>query len=262
MIRYGVLLVMLAASTGCSRMESRSLTKEGNALYRAGKYRNALERYDQAAALDEKYALVQLHRGYAALALASGATAADEATRFNQSAIEAFSRYMKLNSRDERGPRYYLQVLIDTGQWDKAEAFLLARHREHPKNVEVISTLGALNSKAGRFEKALTWYERQAALEQKEPKPSYLIGTLCWQHLHKNAAVAHERRIVIANRGITALKHALSLRTDHIEALTYLNLLFRERALGQADPQAQAADLQQAQRYYERALKLNAKEGS
>ena len=52
---------------------------------------------------------------------------------------------------------------------------------------------------------------------------------------------------------------ALQLKADYVEALTYSNLLYRQRALGHDDEAAKALDLQKAQALYLQALRLNQK---
>lgn len=169
-------------------------------------------------------------------------------------AAQAFEALMRLDPTDERGPRFYLQALLDAGDLKRALAFLRKQHSENPRDVQIVASLGMVSSKAGRFEEALSWYEKRAALLPKEAKARYLIGTLCWQHLYKNATVNGTERIRLSDRGLLALRQAMSLDPRDIDTLTYINLLYRERALGQTDAAAREQDLAQAQKYYQDAM--------
>lgn len=251
-------LVGLVALGGCDKISSRTLIKEGNGLYKAGKLTEALAKFEEAAQLDESFPTLQLHLGYAAMALANGNGANGDAA-YADKALKAFSRYMALKPSDSRGRKYYLQVLLDAERFDRALAFLSARHQQVPKDLEVIGALGMVSSRANRFGEALKWYEKRATLTPTDPKPLYLVGTLCWQHLHKNGGVVGVERIRIADRGLAALTNALQLKADYVEALTYSNLLYRQRALGHDDEAAKALDLQKAQALYLQALRLNQK---
>ncbi|MCC6752204.1 MAG: tetratricopeptide repeat protein [Deltaproteobacteria bacterium] len=247
------LAVLAALSTaGCQRVQARSLAREGNELYRAGKLDEALTKFDEAARLDPKLAVAFLHLGYAGMSLATSRPG-PAAKKYADAATHAFARYMKLRPSDERGAKFYLQTLLDAGQHEAALAFLLEQHRRHPKDVSVVSSLGMVASKAGRFDEALGWYEKRAALQPKDPQAHHLIGSLCWQRLHKNAAVTGEARLKVANRGIAALERAVALRPDYGEALVFINLLYRERALGQPDAAAKERDLERAREVYRRA---------
>ena len=112
------------------------------------------------------------------------------------------------------------------------------------------------SSKAGRFADALKWYERRASLLPREAQARYLIGTACWEHLHENAKVSAAERQRIADRGIKALEGAVELRPGYVEALTYINLLYRERALAHPEGGERERDRRRADKYHQRALRL------
>lgn len=257
----GLLGGLALAAGGCGKVEARALAKQGNAAYREGKLSEALAKYEQAVAVDPELALAHLHRGYACLGLlaeapekdASGKQAADYARR----ARDAFGRFIELAPGDERGPRFYLQVLVDGGRYDEALRFLEKQHAKNPRDVQVVGSLGLVSSKAGRFDAALKWYEKRAALLPREAQARYLVGTACWEHLHNNAGVAAAERKRVADRGIAALEQAVRLRPGYIEAITYINLLYRERALAHGDDAAaKARDMQRAEEHHKRALTL------
>jgi len=248
-----LLPVVLAGA--CERVEARNLAREGNELYRAGRIAEALGRFEAAARLDPDFPTLQLHIGYAAMSLAASSDRAGSA-RHASRATAAFARYMELAPEDERGPRYYLQVLLDSNRFAEALRFLEDQQRKSPNDVMIVSSLGAVSSRAGNFAAALRWYERRAELLRGEAKARYLIGTLCWEHLYKNSAVVGAERVKVADRGIRALEEAVRLQPGYGEAVTYINLLYRERAKGEDDPAARERDLEQARRHYERALEL------
>lgn len=243
-------------SVGCDAIEARSLVNEGNALYRAGKMEQALAKFKAAAARDPKLSLASLHAGYAQMNLA--ANGGPRAAEHYRGAAASFERYMELAPGDPRGSKFYVQVLIDSGQLDRALRFLRGEHQRHPNNAALVASLGRLSSKAGHFTEALGWYEKRAELSPDDPTAHYLIGTLCWEHLHgeDGERIDKAARIELADRGIRALERAIELRPRYTEALTYINLLYRERAEGQSDPAARRRDVKTADRYHRRALEL------
>ena len=246
---------LTASWSGCQKIEARSLAKEGNSLYKSGKYQQALLKFQQAEKLDPHFPTLQLHLGYVGMALAS-AHEAQTAERYAKVASRAFETFMRLAPSDERGPRFYLQVLLDSGRHQDALKFLLQQHRKNPRDLKIVASLGVVSSRAGKFSEALKWYEKRADLLPKEAKAHYLIGTLCWKHLYQNEEVVGAERIKLADQGLDALRKALTLRPEYAEALTYTNLLFRERAKGQTDPLAREKDMHQARAYYQKALAL------
>ncbi len=246
-------LACLAVLGGCDTIQARSLVKEGNALYREGKLDEAIAKYEAAARIDPGFPTLQLNLGYASLAAASAAPGAQAGVHARR-AVTAFARFRELRPWDERGSKFYLQGLLDSAQLDRALAFLEAEHRKNPRDVKLVASLGMVSSRAGRFDAALRWYEKRAELLPADASARYVIGTLCWERLYKNESLVGVERVKIADRGIAALEGALRLQPLYPEATTYVNLLFRERAKGQSDPAAAERDLEQARRYYARAV--------
>jgi tetratricopeptide (TPR) repeat protein len=249
----GFCLELLVAQGGCDTMQARSLVKEGNALYREGKIDEAIARYQAAARIDPDFPTLQLNLGYASLAAASAAPSGS-AGKHARRAVDAFARFRELRPWDERGSKFYLQGLIDSAQLDRALAFLEAEHARSPRDVKIVASLGMVSSRAGRFDAALRWYQKRAELLPTDASARYVIGTLCWERLYKNASLVGAERVRIADHGISALEAALKLQALYPEALTYVNLLYRERAKGQSDPAAAERDLEQARRAYGRAV--------
>ena len=259
-MRVGLIPVLLLVAAlvgvpGCDKMQARSLIKEGNAHYKAGKLDEALALFEQARELDPQFPTLHLHLGYTHMAMASLASPA-ESRRHWVGAAAAFKALMSIAPADDRAPRYYLQVLMDANKLEEALVFLKAQHKANPRDVKTVSSLGLVSSRAGRFEEALGWYEKRAALLPDEAKAKYLIGTLCWKRLYKNDRVLGVDRVRLADRGLAALDRALATQPDYAEALTYKNLLHRERAKGHDDEQARAKDMDKAREYYKRAMVL------
>ncbi len=255
LLQVALLGAVLVCAPGCGKVEARALAKEGNSLYRGGKLRQALAKYERAVEIDPKFALAHLHLGYACVGLLAD-EGSSKTQRYVRRAERAFGRFIALRPDDERGPKFYLQVLVDGGRFDEALTFLRRQHRQRPRDLKVVASLGLVSSKAGRFAEALKWYERRASLLPREAQARYLIGTACWEHLHDNAQVTAAERQRIANRGIKALEDAVGLRSRYVEALTYINLLYRERALAHPAGGARERDRRRADEYHQRALRL------
>src|SRR6185295_9730334 len=84
----------------------------------------------------------------------------------------------------------------------------------------------------------------------------YTIGVLSWRRIANHPMVVGDERAKIADQGIAALQKADQIRPEHQATLTYMNLLYRERANGSDDSWARAVDQATAQIYYKHALEI------
>jgi tetratricopeptide (TPR) repeat protein len=250
-------LLTLAVSTGCEDLRARQLLKSGNDYYRKGEYKLAVDSYKQAEAIRPDIVQVHLHQAYAGLSLFVPGDPSPPNQQVAKDCIDAFNRYLKLRPNDEKIRQIMIQTLIDSGRYDDALNFFKAKLEQNPKDLEAIKALGVISSKAGRFDDGLGWYERRTQVTPNDPEAFYAIGTLCWERLYQRSDKAGEERVKLADRGIVALKRAVELKPKYVEAITYVNLLYRERALGQPEEsEERAKDLEQARYFHQMALGL------
>lgn len=86
-----------------------------------------------------------------------------------------------------------------------------------------------------------------------------MIGVQAWDRAYHYPDIPPEQRAVIVQTGLEALEKALKIKPDNFDALTYINLLYREKAKVEADPVKQQEDLATADRYRQEALELRKK---
>jgi tetratricopeptide (TPR) repeat protein len=250
------LLLALAAATGCQDIRARQYLKSGNDHYRKGDFKLAVESYKKAEAIRPDIVQVHLYQAYADLSMFVPGDTTPPNQQVAKDAIDAFNRYLHMKPQDEKTRQMMIQTLIDSGRYDDALNFFKAKLQTNPKDLEAIKALGVISSKAGRFEDGLGWYDRRAQVTPDDPEAFYAIGTLCWERLYQRSDKVGEERIKLADRGIAALKHALELKPKYVEAVTFVNLLYRERSLGQAVEEERAKDLEQARYFYQMAMGL------
>lgn len=91
------------------------------------------------------------------------------------------------------------------------------------------------------FDRAKEWQLKRVDLEPTNPEPLYGIGTIDWElsyaktgmtgenveHLTKEELAEVEKNVT---EGIDVLKRALEIQPDYHDAMSYLNLLYREKA--------------------------------
>jgi tetratricopeptide (TPR) repeat protein len=117
--------------------------------------------------------------------------------------------------------------------------------------------------KRGEFTKALEYHEKVAATNPSSKEAWYTIGVLCWaRSYHGGIMVSQEEREQVIQKGMDVLNKALALDPEYFDALSYMNLLYRERQkaltnVGNA-AEAQAAYLK-AEEYTKKALDVRKK---
>jgi hypothetical protein len=77
---------------------------------------------------------------------------------------------------------------------------------------------------------------------------------LDWRRLNGKPDVMGAERARIADEGLGWLQQADKVRPHHSPTLSYLNLLYRERALAHGASYARAVDTTSAQVYYKLAI--------
>src|SRR5262249_36145281 len=186
-------------------------------------------------------------------------------------AISSYKKFLEFepNRKDVRD--LLIQLWLDSRHFDDARNFFQNVLTRDPKNLEAVRTLGVIEAKVPNFNGALKWYERRAEIEPLNPESWYAVGTLIWEQLHNHGADSSQpimgpERLALADRGIAALDKAISFNDKYSEAFTYINLLYRERAIGHGDTTdpllgqtAHAladADTKKAKEYLDKALTL------
>jgi TonB family protein len=117
-----------------------------------------------------------------------------------------------------------------------------------------------------RFQDAHDTFLAVSKLEPQNPLPFYSIGAIDWIIVYdkKNPASPGQQAVVI-DEGLSNLDSALGLNPRYEDAMTYKNLLLREKARLAFDPQEKTRLTRQADDWFNRALetrRTNAQTGA
>ena len=140
-----------------------------------------------------------------------------------------------------------------------AIAFYKQRLQTTPNDTKAIQSLAAMYFKKGDFKQGFEWLNKRTALEPNNPEAYVMIGVQAWDRSYHYPDIDPATRTQIVDTGLHAVEKALQLKPENFDALTYINLLYREKAKIETDPAKQQEDIAAADRYRQQALELRKK---
>ena len=269
------------AGFGCTELRARQHAREGNRLYQAGEYAEAIQEYDRAEALYPDLPAVVLNKGLACRQLLVPGGQSNDNKSAVDCALEAFTRLQQLRPDDPRGEQLYVQTLFDADRFEQLESMYLKKLQKNAGDRKVIHGLIQVYSRWERWRDALKWTLERARLEPKDPEAQYAAGVLIYNLLFEkggsgdNAAfdprpgakvdqpppsfaqgdLVNQERARLADVGLQHLEKALAIRPGFAEAMAYMNLLHRQKALAFLDaPERWQEQMNAAERWRRRAL--------
>ena len=263
--RVALTVAVLVLMSGCDFSERMHL-KRGNELYTAQKYDEAIVEYEKLTAINPKSWDGNYLTAVSYMTLYHPNSEHPKDKEYATKGLAAFERTLALEPPNdevrEKTEKYYLSFLDSTGDRDKAIAYLEGQLQKRPNELALVNQIANLYQKKGDFEKSLEWFEKRATMEPKSKEAWYTLGVNCWaRSYHGGVAVSQEEREKVVDRGIAAFDKALAIDPNYFDALSYINLTYREKAkalaaVGKIDEANQA--YQKAEEYKKRATDVRA----
>jgi tetratricopeptide (TPR) repeat protein len=218
------IVIAIVMAPGCKNFQERALLKKGNSLYTAQKYEEAIQEYAKLLQVEPNSWDGNYLTAVSYLALYHPGSEHPKDKEYAEKGIAAFERTLELTpptpEAREKTERYYLSFLDSTGEKDKAIAYLEKQLASRPSDLALINQIATLYQKKGDFTKALEYKEAW-----------YTLGVNCWaRSYHGKETVSQEEREQVVEKGIMALDKALAIDPNYFEALSYINLIYREKA--------------------------------
>jgi tetratricopeptide (TPR) repeat protein len=262
----GVLVVaaILTAASGCDTVRIRTTLNKGNEYYAGQRYEEAIGEYDKVLAIDPSNWQANYLKSVSYLALYKPGSTHPKDLEYSTKGIASFEKLLKLPAptpdEAEKVRGFYLGFLNGAEMKDKALEFMKAELETNPTNVALISQIADMYLKAGDFPQALAYFEKRASLEPDNKEAWYTIGVSCWaRSYHGGMMVSQEERGQVVQKGIEALDKAMAIEPNYFDALSYTNLLYREKAkylasIGQSMEAGEA--YMKADEYLKKALEV------
>lgn len=244
---------LLAMTTGCDKLKSRDQLNQGVVAFRNAKYVDAVDHFKQAIALDDNnpYARLYLATAYMSQWI-PGADSPDN----NEMANKARDEFMKVLDKNASEPT----AIASLASLSYNEASSLPPDK-----------------KLEKLDEAAKWYKRLIEVDPKNKEAYYSLGVIDWAKWYPNEMVAKsnlhmkpedpgpikDKKVkeelkaqysAIIDDGIANLNKALEIDPKYEDAMSYLNLLIRERADLLDTPDEYKQQIQIADGWIQKAL--------
>ena len=196
------LAILALAATSCAKLQARDNLNKGVRAFRDAHYDNAVKYFQQAVQLDPDLTTAEIYLATAYSQQFVPGGRGEDNDKYAQMAIQTFENVLK---RD-------------------------------PNNVNAIAGLASMYQNLGQsdtkqLQKSHDYYTKYAQLDSNNPIPFYAIGSLDWLIVYdKNNPPAEEEQAKLIDEGLANLDKSLALNPDYDDAMTYKNLLYREKA--------------------------------
>lgn len=258
------IVAAIVMGPGCDAFKVKVLLKKGNELYAAQKYEEAIKQYEEVLKIDSKRWDANYLTAVSYLALYHPGSEHPKDKEYAEKGLAAFEKTLELAPPDpevrEKTEKFYLSFLDSAGEKDKAITYLEKQLAGRPNDLSLINQIATLYQRKGDFTKALDYFEKRANMDPTNKETWYTLGVNCWaRSYHGGVAVSQEEREQVVDKGIKALDKALAIDPDYFDALSYINLIYREKAkalatIGKLEEAGQA--YAKADEYQKRAIDI------
>ncbi|MGE5235320.1 MAG: tetratricopeptide repeat protein [Acidobacteriota bacterium] len=246
-------LLIVAPLVGCNKIQARAELKKGNKFYKEEAYKDALTQFQRGLQLDPAATFAWRSVGLASMALFKPGVTSAENTKYADLAVDAFQKYLKEYPQDRKVEEYLVGMWVNSGQYDKAIAYLKQQRLNQPENTKLNGAIVNVMIKASRFKDALDFVDNYG---RRDPQLYYTIETQAWSRSYNDPTVTLEDRKQVVDLGLQAAQKAVDARPDYMEAMVYYNLLYREKAKLTLDPKEQDALKAKADEWRDKALAI------
>ncbi|MFN2385135.1 MAG: tetratricopeptide repeat protein [Thermoanaerobaculia bacterium] len=256
-----LLLLLVAGISGCNKLKAKQEIKKGNEFARAQQYQTALASYQEALRLDPNEKRLHKSIGYAYMGMYQPGSKHVKDLEIAGKAIEHLKIYVDTVPEDRKAREVLLSMYLATERYDEAVGFYQAMLKEDPKDTRAMGSMASIYFKRGDFDQGVEWLKRRIAAEPPDTRPEvyHLIGAQAWDRSYNYPNIDPMERARIVDQGLEALNEAMKLRPDYFEALSYINLLYREKAKMETDPVRQQEYIAQADQYRAQAMEMRKK---
>jgi tetratricopeptide (TPR) repeat protein len=248
----GGVLLLAVISMGCNKLKARDQLNKGVTAFRAAQFQQAITHFKEAVNDDPTLLNARLYLATAYYQLYVPGGESEDNVKIGKQAIAAYEDVLSHNPNPEQQTSALgsiAQIYYTMKDFEKAKELQKRILQIDPNNPDAYGWIGQLD-----------WsicYPRRMQLRKDlkianpiDPKNPGVLPPLP----EKDRAALAEQNGPVIDDGIQALSKAVELKPNDVTSLSYLNLMYREKADIEADKADREADLQKANDLTEKAL--------
>ncbi|MDX2269325.1 MAG: hypothetical protein NW208_14560 [Bryobacter sp.] len=249
-----VTIGLLAFASGCEKLKARDALNKGVQAYKATKYDEAAQKFQEAISYDSEFEVARL---YLATSYMSQWIPGADSPENKAMAQKAEDEFNKVLAKD---PKNKLAIeSIASMRYNMANSFV------------------TLEDKLKMMDEAKTWYSKLIEVDPENSKAHYSLGVIAWSKWYPQYKQAREKAGMkqedpgpikdkkireelktqyasLVTEGIGHLDRAVTIDKEYDDAMAYLNLLIRERADLADNPDDYKKDIATADNWVQKAL--------
>jgi Tfp pilus assembly protein PilF len=230
-------------STGCKQLKARDSLNQGVHAYKNAQYAQAVELFERAVQFDPSFSTARLYLAMAYYSQYIPGAESPENQQMADHALDQFQKVLAQEPRNDVATQSIASLYFNQKKWDDAEKWYKQALGINPKNREAYYTLGVI---------AWTkWYAPWAGARAKLGMRPEDPGPI------KDKKVREELKtqyLPIINTGLDNLQKALDVDKEYDDAMAYVNLLIRERADLDDNPDDYKKDVETADTWVQKSL--------
>ena len=256
------LILAVLGLAGCNKLKSKQELKKGNEFFKAGQYEPALASYQEALRLDPDEKKIYMNIGLAYMGQYQPGSKHARDLEIAQKAIDYLEKFVQAFPEDKKAQKareFLVSMYLATDRYDDAIKFYQEMLKTNPKDSKAMSSIAQMYFKKGDFDTAVVWLKKRLEVEGNNPEVYYLIGVQAWDRSYNFPDLSLETRGKIVEEGLDALNKAVEIKPNYFEAISYINLLYREKAKMETDPAKKKELTETADKYLAQALEMRKK---
>jgi len=221
LLKITILAVLALGAVSCAKLQARDNVNKGVRAFRDGKYDAAIDYFQEAIKLDPEAPYAQL---YLATAYSQSFIPGAQSPENQKNADMAIQTFNKVLEKD-------------------------------PSNVTAVTGLASIYQNTDQIQKSREMYLKNAEMAPDDPTPHYAVGSVDWIIVFDKAAPPPpDEQLKLIDEGLQHLDKALALNPDYEDAMTYKNLLYREKARLASTEEEKTQLTAQADEWFTKAL--------